>query len=232
MEPAHGHWSMTVLRRGLPTHCLLWRTTPPCAPLGRGSTIFQTSENFCSALEAFPSIPSAFQKEIHQKRHFIELSSDPAGFWQRLKILSCWKNRGGTSLKEVKFLCSFSFSRLHSSFSSFSFRCRRLLCLIPGMDRQAVVSGSLSRCKMMIHPFSPLFLLPVLIDYEFVIGAFFVAHKMNLLLHRGKPCYLGWQTRGQARKKWKINGPGLKQNSKRLCLLCHPSWPEIDFVLQ
>ena len=63
---------------------------------------------------------------------------------------------------------------------------------------------------------SPLFPLPVLIDYEFAIGAsrFSVAHKMNLLLHRGKPCYLGWQTRGQARKKWKINGPGLKQNSK------------------
>ena len=197
---------------------------PPACPPGRGSTIFQTSENFCSALEAFPSIPSAFQKEIHQKRHFIELSSDPAGFWQRLKILSCWKNRGGTSLKEVKFLCFFSFSRLHSSFSSFSFRCRRLLCLIPGMDRQAVVSGSLSRCKMLIHPFSPLFLLPVLIDYEFAIGAlrFSVAHKINLLLHRGKPCYLEWQTRGQPRKKWKINGPGLKQNSKWLCSLYHP----------
>ena len=133
---------------------------PSACPPGRGSTIFQTSENFCSALEAFPSIPSAFQKEIHQKRHFIELSSDPAGFWQRLKFLSCWKNRGGTSLKEVKFLCFFSFSRLHSSFSSFSFRCRRLLCLIPGMDRQAVVSGSLSRCKVLIHPFSPLFLFP------------------------------------------------------------------------
>ena len=32
MEPAHGHWSMTVLRRGPPTHCLLWRTTPRVPP--------------------------------------------------------------------------------------------------------------------------------------------------------------------------------------------------------
>ena len=226
LEPAPGHWSMTLLRRGPSTHCLLWRTTPPRAP----------PRAPCPWKHYFPNIEELLQRTRSLPFNsvcFPERNTSKTAF-HRIIIGSSWiltkaqnpfmlekPRRNFLERSQISLLLLFL--SLHSSFSSFSFRCRRLLCLIPGMDRQAVVSGSLSRCKMLIHPFSPLFLLPVLIDYEFAIGAsrFSVAHKVNLLLHRGKPCYLGWQTRAQPRKKWKINGPGLKQNSKWLCSLYH-----------
>ena len=160
MEPAPGHWSMTVLRRGLPTHCLLWRTTPPRAPLGRGSTIFQTSENFCSALEAFPSIPSAFQKEIHQNGispnyYRIQLDSGKGP-----KSFHVGKTKAGVTMKKVTWSSFVILSKVLSSFSLLfiSFRFQPLLCLTLAMDRQ-LVSGSQSRWKMQIHLFLTTFVL-------------------------------------------------------------------------
>ena len=47
MDPAQGHWSMTVRRKRLPTHCLLWRTTPAGPPC---------------LLNHFPNIGEALQR--------------------------------------------------------------------------------------------------------------------------------------------------------------------------
>ena len=153
MEPAPGNWSMTVLRRGLPTHCLLWRTTPWPGPPCQGSTV-QTSEKFCSALEAFPSIPSAFQKEIHQNGispnyYRIQLDSGKGP-----KSFHVGKTKAGVTMKKVTWSSFVILSKVLSSFSLLfiSFRFQPLLCLTLAMDRQ-LVSGSQSRWKMQIHLF-------------------------------------------------------------------------------
>ena len=194
---------------------------PPACPPGRGSTIF--IGELLQRTRSLPFNSVCFPERNTSKTAFHRIIIGSSWILTKAQNPFMLEKPRRNFLERSQISLLLLFLSLHSSFSSFSFRCRRLLCLIPGMDRQAVVSGSLSRCKMLIHPFSPLFLLPVLIDYEFAIGAsrFSVAHKVNLLLHRGKPCYLEWQTRGQPRKKWKINGPGLKQNSKWLCSLYH-----------
>ena len=56
---------------------------------------------------------------------------------------------------------------------------------------------------MLIHPFSPLFLLPVLIDYEFAIGAsrFFVAYKKKNSFTQGQTLLPGMANKGAAKKE-------------------------------
>ena len=119
-DPAQGHWSMTVRGKGLQTHCLLLRTRPPNPPLPcQGSTI-QTSEKLCSALEAFPSIPSAFQKEIHQNGispnyYRIQLDSGKGP-----KSFHVGKTKAGVTMKKVTaaLLSSFSLKFFHLFLSS------------------------------------------------------------------------------------------------------------------
>ena len=152
---------MTVRGKGLQTHCLLLRTRPPLPPLPcQGSTI-QTSEKLCSALEAFPSIPSAFQKEIHQNGispnyYRIQLDSGKGP-----KSFHVGKTKAGVTMKKVTaaLLSSFSLKFFHLfSLLFISFRFQPLLCLTLAMDRQ-LVSGSQSRWKMQIHLFLTTFVL-------------------------------------------------------------------------
>ena len=99
-------------------YCALAR--PPNPPLPcQGSTI-QTSEKLCSALEAFPSIPSAFQKEIHQNGissnyYRIQLDSGKGP-----KSFHVGKTKAGVTMKKVTaaLLSSFSLKFFHLFLSS------------------------------------------------------------------------------------------------------------------
>ena len=184
LEPAHGHWSMTVLRRGPSTHCLLWRTTPPRAP----------PRAPCPWKHYFPNIEELLQRTRSLPFNsvcFPERNTSKTAF-HRIIIGSSWiltKAQNPFMLEKPRrnFLERSQISLLLLFLSSplliflIFFQVPAIIVSDTGDGQTGGGQWKSVKVQNADSSFSSLFLLPVLIDYEFAIGAsrFFVAYKKN-----------------------------------------------------